>query len=422
MTRMRAIRAFRLGGLARSTLWVMAWNLARLVTQLLWVILLARTLGVEGYGAFSGVAALALTLSGLVGAGLGLRMYQDAARDPSCFGKRWAQSSRALLWSSALITVIFLALATWSFDDATATLLVAIAAAELVGTPLVVQVAFAYSAHGRVGAAAAAPVALSVARVVAILALPWVAEGPDIEVYAWLHASTTLMASFLIWVGCRHQLRPLPASGQLEAGALAEGARLASTWATGQALASIDKAMTLRAAGADIAGHYTGANRLASLLTLPVDALVAAALPRLFRAGSSQQGFNPLLRWLVLAAACYGLLAGSTLWIGAEAFTSILGSEFSAAAPALAVLAFFVPAYCLRSLGANILLGYGWTRWRLVSEIAALAAMALMITAWSPAGAVGAAWAVVLTEWALAACFWARILAGTLHGHSVSAQ
>jgi O-antigen/teichoic acid export membrane protein len=410
--------AIKLGGLARSTFAVMAWNLIRLATQLLWVILLARALGVQGYGMFSGIAGLALALSGFVGAGLGLLMYQDVARDPANFGKRWAQSSRSLVWSSAAIAACFVAIAAWAFEDVTAATLVAVAAAELVGTPIVVQVAFAYAAHGRVAEAAASPVVLSIARVLAILALPWVSESPNMQAYAWLHATSTLVAATALWIRCVHQLSPPPAQAGLEVRALTQGAQLASTWASGQALATVDKAMTLRAAGADIAGQYTAAHRLASLVTLPVDALVAAALPRLFRENSAKPSFNNLLSWLVLATVGYGVLAGSALWIGAATLTSILGSEFSSATPALTVLAVFVPGYCLRSLGANILLGYGWTRWRLGSELAALVAMALMVAAWSPAGAVGAAWAVVVTEWALAACFWSRIMAGSFNLNS----
>ena len=68
------LERFRLGGLARGSLSVLGWNVARLGVQLVWMLLLARNLGAQGYGSFSGLSGLAIALSGLVGAGLGLRM------------------------------------------------------------------------------------------------------------------------------------------------------------------------------------------------------------------------------------------------------------------------------------------------------------------------------------------------------------
>ncbi len=402
----------RLGGLARGTLAVFGWNLARLATQLVWVVLMAWTLGVDGYGGFSGVAGLALAVSGLAGAGLGLRMYQDVARSPDLFPQRWAQASRALRWSALLLWLAFLALAPMAFAGLSLDVLALIALAELVGTPMVAQVAFAYSAHGRMASAAAAPVLMSLARVGAVMVLPRVADATDMQAYALLHAMATLGAAVVLWSWCRRQLAPGAADGAMDAGALREGLRLSSIWASGLALGSLDKAMALRAGGADVAGQYTAANRFASLLALPVDALVAAALPRLFRAGAGQSGHPRLLGLLVVATLAYGALAGAALWLGAGLLPRLLGADFAPAVPALAVLALYVPAYCMRSLGATVLLGYGWTHWRLAAELSALMLLVALMAVWAKDGAVGAAWAAVVTEWSLVLGLWGRVIAG----------
>lgn len=404
----------RLGGLARGTLAVFGWNLARLGAQLVWVVLMARTLGVDGYGGFSGVAGLALAVSGLAGAGLGLRMYQDVARSPGLFAQRWAQASCALRWTALLLWLAFIALAPLAFPGVPVGVLALIAMAELVGTPMVAHVAFAYSAHGRLGAAAAAPVLMSLARVAAVLVLPCVADARDMQAYALLHAMATLGAACALWAWCRRRLQPGRAEGAMDAGALGEGLRLSSIWASGLALGSLDKAMALRAGGADVAGQYTAANRFASLLALPVDALVAAALPRLFRAGAGEPGHPRLLLALIAAALSYGVLAGTALWLGAGLLPRLLGADFAPAVPALAILALYVPAYCLRSLGANVLLGFGRTRWRLVAELTALGLMVALMSLWAREGATGAAWAAVVTEWSLVLGLWGRVIAGVV--------
>lgn len=398
-----------LGGLARGTLAVLGWNIARLAAQLAWVVLMARSLGVDAYGTFSGIAGLALALSGFAGAGLGLRMYQDVAREPVMFGERWAQAARALAWSSLLLWLGFVVIGAVAFEEVPASLLAIIALAELVGTPMVVHVAFAYAAHGRVAQAAAAPVAMSLARVAAVLALPWVAEGADLHAYVMLHAVATIGTASAQWAWCKHRLAPKCDGTTLDANALREGVRLSSIWASGLALSSLDKAMALREGGAAVAGHYTAANRFASLMALPVDALVTAAMPRLFRAGAGQMVHPRLIAWLLAATLGYGLLAAGLLWVGAGWLPRLLGPDFAPAVPALGVLALYVPAYCLRSLGANILLGFGRVRWRLVSELGALVLMVALMVAWTPHGAVGAAWAVVIAEWCLVAALWVRL-------------
>lgn len=407
----------RFGGLARGTLEVFGWNLARLGAQLVWVVLMARALGVDGYGMFSGVAGLALALSGLVGAGLGLRMYQDVAREPALFSTRWAQATRVLAWSSLLLWLGFVAVGGLAFDAVPLSTLAMIALAELVGTPMVVHLAFAYAAHGRVAEAAAVPVAMSLARVAAVLVLPWVADGGDMQIYALLHVVATIGTASAQWAWCRHRLAPGRGEALLDAGALREGARLSSIWASGLALSSLDKAMALREGGTAVAGQYTAANRFAALMALPVDSLVTAAMPRLFRAGAGQAGHPRFIAWLLAAALGYGLLAGGVLWYGAQWLPCVLGAEFAPAVPALGVLALYVPAYCLRSLGANILLGFGHVRWRLISELASLALMIGLMVVWAPEGVVGAAWALVVAEWCLVASLWARLAA--LSGHGV---
>ncbi|KFN43282.1 hypothetical protein N790_02630 [Arenimonas malthae CC-JY-1] len=391
----------------------MAWNIARLAAQLAWVILMARTLGVEGYGTFSGVAGLALAISGLAGAGLGLRLYQDVARTPGLLGIRWAQAVRALAWSGALLWLGFILFGSMVYPGLSVGVLACVGAAELIGTPMVVHVAFAYAAHGRMAQAAAAPVALSCGRVLAVLVLPLFASEGDMQTYALLHVITTMVGAGLIWRRCRRQLSPPATAATLDRGALGEGARLSAIWASGLALGAVDKAVALREGGAGLAGQYTAANRFASLLTLPVDALVTAVMPRLFRAGAGHSTHPGLVGWLLAAALLYGLVAGGLLWSGAGLLPGIVGAEFGPAVPALQVLALYVPAYCLRILGANILLGYGWIRWRLASELLVLATTVLLMAWLIPRrGAEGAAWALVMAEGLLALLLWVRVLVG----------
>jgi O-antigen/teichoic acid export membrane protein len=401
----------KVGPLARSTMIVMAWNAARLLVQFMWIVLLARSLGPSGYGLFSGIAGLAISISGLVGLGLGLRLYRDVARDPKTFGLRWAQSIRMMWASAAALASCFIALGRIIFPDAPWSLIASIAIAELIATPLVHLAALAYAAQGRMADAASMPVVLALSRLAAVALLPIVIASPQVGDYAALHLVATCTAAVFLLLRLRRQLRPPRATSELEPGAIKEGVTLAGLWATGLAMSGVDKAAVLHAGNADIAGQYTAAHRLTAIATMPVEALVTTVLPRLFRTRPRSPGTGQLVGGLCLAAASYGSLAGVLLWATAGKIHILLGQGFQEVAPTLQLIALAAPFQCLRLLGANILLGFGQITWRLTVEVIGLALLIGLILVLAPEfGVRGAASAVIVAEATMALAFWGRII------------
>lgn len=415
---MRLFGRLNLGGLARSTLSVLAWNIARLGTQMAWMLLLARLLGVDGYGVFSGAAGLAMVLSGFVGAGLGLRLYQDVARASDVLGMRWAQALQALRWSGGIVSALFVAAGLLWLPDVSWRVIFCIAISELICMPVVTFVAFAYAGLGRMGQAAAAPVAMSVARLGAVVIASLFASRPvDIAHYAYLHAGMAAVAAIWLLARCRNQLAPPSSAASIDWADLKEGVRLSSIWASGLALGSVDKPVALRFYGAEATGNYSAAQRFVSLMAAPVDALITAVMPRLFRAGAGQASHPRLMQLLALCAFAYGSVAGIFLWLGADWLPLIIGAEFAGAVPVLQIMAFYIPAYCLRTLGANRLLGNGFTQWRFASEMSALVILVgLMSLGARDASATNAALALVATEILLALMTWYKILSKKTNG------
>ena len=404
------LERFRLGGLARGSLSVLGWNVARLGVQLVWMLLLARNLGAQGYGSFSGLSGLAIALSGLVGAGLGLRMYRDVVHDPSCFGLRWAQAQRLLGLSACALIVVFVAGGSRLYPQVAWGLLLAVGLSELLLVPLIQHVAFAYAAHGRLWQAAAVPVGLSVSRVVAAALLPWSPFGSTLVVYGWLHVAASALGVMIIWRTARQQLRPAPAAAAVGRADLRAGCGFLSVSVSGLALGSLDKALVLRLGGAEIAGNYTAAYRLASLAAVPVEALATAVLPRLFLARANRAAASRLLGLLLVLTASYSVCAAAALWWLAPLLPRVLGADFAAAVAATRVLAFYVPAACLYLIGVQVLLGFERLRWRLISDLLGMLTLVGLL-AWSlpTAGVVGATQAVLVTQWLLAALVWLGI-------------
>ena len=404
------LRGYRPGALARNSAVVMLWSGARLGAQLLWVLLLARELGASSYGAFSGVIALALAMSGFAGLGQGLRMYQDAARAPELLADRWRQASRVLVWSGAGLAVAFMAVAHGMFRGADWSLLTAIALSELVSAPVVSQVAFAYASRGWMGRAAAVPVILSVMRILAVVVMTMLPGGASIGIYAWLHLLASVITATALCVICTRELSIASVDRGLDKSDVWAGLGFSAIQASGLALGSMDKAFALRWGGEVLAGNYVAAYRFISAAVLPVDSLMMAALPHLFRAGAGRVNAGRILLALAIAASGYGILMGTVVWWAAGLLPWLLGPSFSGASAAARMLAIYVPLYCLRTLGTNTLLGFGWKRWRFGCELAALATMGGAAAWWIPAtGLAGAVEALLAAEVVLLLLIWGGV-------------
>ncbi|MEJ1098017.1 MULTISPECIES: lipopolysaccharide biosynthesis protein [unclassified Pseudoxanthomonas] len=406
-----ALMKLRFGWLARNTMYVMVWHATRIASQFAWVILLARTLGASGYGAFSGLAGLALAVGGFSGMGLGLKMYQDVARDATRFQHRWSQASKGLVWSVIPLTSLYVALAGLMFNSVHWPTLIALGLAEVMVVPLTTQVAFAYAAHGKVLHAAAVPVVTSIGRLTAVLQLLLFFPGGGLSTYVWLHLMMSVVTTAVITLRCRRDLSIVATSApRLSRHEVGIGLEFSAIWAGGVAMSSLDKSFALRWGGASVAGNYSVAQRFASVAAIPVEALISAAMPRLFRAGDGFSEHPRMIPALAAASAGYGVVAGIAVWWGAGVVLWLLGPDFAATVVAVRMLAAYVPVYCLRVLAAHILLGLGETRWRIFAEAIALCVMgALMAWRVPISGLSGAAQALIATELLLAALLWMRI-------------
>jgi O-antigen/teichoic acid export membrane protein len=186
--------------------------------------------------------------------------------------------------------------------------------------------------------------------------------------------------------------------------------------ASGLALSTLDKSFALRWGGDAMAGRYVAAYRFVSVAALPVDSLMMAAMPHLFRAGAKRREASiPLLVALAAATGGYGIVMGILVWSSADLVPWLLGASFVGAQAAVRMLAVYVPLYCVRTLGTNVLLGFGWKRWRFAFELLALVCM-LIVAAWRipESGLSGAVEALLTAEIVLATLAWGRVLCGLM--------
>lgn len=151
--------------------------------------------------------------------------------------------------------------------------------------------------------------------------------------------------------------------------------------------------------GAPAAGLYNAVFRLVEALRLVPAAIVAVALPAIFRARTRR----PLVE-LAAALTVLGVLAGGLgLAVAGWLVPLLYGASYAAAVPAFRILMLAFPLLSLNYALTHQLVGWhGERAWAVVCAAALLANIALDVRMIPALGIVGAAWATLSTEAVLA--------------------
>lgn len=405
------------GPIARGTLRTSAVLGLRLAVQALTLLLVARTFGPHEFGAFAGVASLALVLGIFSTFGTHLVMLSEVSRDPARRESVLRFAVPITLACGSALFLTYIAISTLLLDTVSipATALLAIGASE---TLLQSLFAFPVTEHLALGRTARSqllqtlPLAL---RLLAATAVFLLRPIDPLTTYACGYLAASMIAlvigtatmpgrwpSFRTW--------RLPSKAELR-----ESSGYAALAVTATAPAEIDKTLALKLLPLAGAGLYAAAARVIGAATLPVVAMLLSALPRLFREGNDPtRRATQLLRWLFGTALGYGLLLGVILWLAAPAFDWLFGTQYLGLAKVIRVVTLAVPGMALRITVGNVLLAQGESWMRAGIELfgmTVLVVTAAVLTA--RIGVIGMPIALICSETSMAAAggalvYWSR--------------
>ncbi len=403
----------RTPSLSRGVTLGTAWQVLRAGSYLLWVAVVARLLGPEGYGQLAGAMGLATAIGTLSGFGLGLVMLLDVPRQPRIFSASWTRAMRATLLSGAVLTIVFATVAPHAMGQRTAfTVLLAVGVSEVICFPVAVLCSYALQSHERMGWGHAVYALLPVASLVAALSCRILVPNAQLETYVLFHAAASVAAAAIMTLAVRRLLRPVAGSGVRPTADVRRGIELAVVRSADIALNTLDKTLMLRLGGGEMAGIYAVASRLAAALALPIVTLSSAALPRLSRAAAKPDSTDArhLAGKLVVAAVAWGIAAAVGMAVLGSVLPLILGARFTAAAELAVLLAPLPLLIGLCSLGCTVLLTSERQRLRLAVQLGGIAiliaASAILVPAYGLRGSAGA---VLITQASTAAGLWLTV-------------
>lgn len=395
-----------MGPIARATIKTSFVFGLRLITQAGFLLLITRLLGPNKFGAFAGVASLAVVLGTF-----------------STFGTHWillgeiskSRPARLRVLSYALPTTLIcgstllgiFVLSAWyllNIGGLSLSGIIAIGVAELLLIPLLTLISselIAIEQTARSQVVQTLPLVLRVVAVVVVYQLN-VTNALDAFAHGYGVAMVIALLISTYWIPERWphvSAWRLPSAKERK-----DSLSFAFLNLTAMGPAEADKTLASKLLPLASAGIYSACSRVIGAATLPVVALMLASLPRLFR-GSEGPGQAPtsLQKWLIGCALVYGIALGIAFWICAPFLNYLFGNEFQGIEEVIRFMSLAVPAMTVRISAGSMLMARGFPWTRAIFEavgIVTLCVGAFVLTI--PWGLKGMTASIVCSEWVMA--------------------
>lgn len=356
-----------MGPIAQSTIRTSGVLGIRLLIQAGTLLLVARLLGPEDFGLFSGIAALALLTGTFSTFGTHLVLLGEVSKDRTSCTQILSYAVPTTLIVGSLLFFIYFALCLLIFHDfrPSLTLIVCIGITEILLLPLfglstIEELALGKTAFSQL--LTVFPFALRTLSAVFVFSL---SISEPIIIFSWLYLITALLA-----LGCRKIYKPhawlKPSQWRLaNKKELKSSAGYAALALTAAGPNELDKMLAVKLLTLGSSGIYIVASRVMGAVALPIMALILSALPRLFRmygnSGMKNEGLN---HWIIISVLIYGLFISILLWFFSPWIEQLFGMSYNGMTEILRYFCFLTPLFLLRISLSNILMSMSkpWIR------------------------------------------------------------
>ncbi len=398
--------------LVRNTGWLILGQGTRIVIQALYFVLMARALGVSGYGAFAGVAAWAAVTAPFSGIGYGNILIKNVARDRSRFAPCWGNALLMTVISGVLLTVVVIGFSVWTLPPTIPVVLtMLVALSDLVFTRLVDISAQAFQSVELLDRTARVQVMLNLFRLVAIVGLILYTSTPSIVAWGACYLASAVVSAGLAVGWVSNSLGKPVLSGRYPKREIKEGIYFSISLSAQNVYNDIDKTMLSRFSTLSATGIYGAAYRLIDISFLPVRSLLWASNVRFFQHGA--EGLHSGIRYakkLLPWASLYGVAIGVVLLVGAPLIPFVLGHGYQESVPATRWLAILPFIRVMHYFASDALTGADHQGVRSGIQVS-VALLNVILNFWLiPAYSwLGAAWSSCITDGLLAISMWIAV-------------
>ena len=406
------ISRYRNSTLARNTGWMFLGQGLRLMIQAGYFIIIARSLGVQQYGAFAAVTAMVAIFSPFVGLGCGNLIIKNVARNPELLEECYGNGLLVTLATGLAGVGLVIGMCRWVLPNTIQmTVIVMVALADLVCNRLIILVASAFQAVERLDRTAQLNVLMSAARLVGIAVTVVVVRHPTAELWSIVYAAATGFATVVSLLSTTSLVKSFQLNLHRIKQELLEGVYFSGSISAQTIYNDVDKTMLARLSTLGANGIYSAAYRLIDVAFIPVSSVLYAAYPGYFRHGNGEiRATYKYAKKLLPRPIAFSFLAFLGLLVGAPLIPKILGGEYSRTVEALRWLAILPLFKTIHYFLADALSGAGHQGLRMSLQIV-VAIFNVFVNLWIiPAYSWrGAAWSSLASDGLLALVMWMAI-------------
>lgn len=394
-----------MGPITKSTLRTSTVLGLRLLIQAGTLLVVARMLGPDQFAAFAGIAALAVLLGTFSTFGTHFVLLAEIAKDKARRQQVLRYAIPTTLITGSLLFFAYIAACPLFFKNIELPLSVifCVGFTETILLPLFLIPAteeLALEKTARSQLLMIFPLGL---RTLAAGTVILLAVSQPLVVFAWLYLMSAVLALL-----CMKWYRPnawlSPSEWQLaNKHELKYSAGYATLALTAAGPSELDKMLAAKLLPLGIGGLYIVASRAVGAATLPVTALLLAAMPRLFRGSiESQNQSQRLNRWILGSVFIYGIILAGLLWLFASCVEWLFGQNYRGISEILQWLCWVVPGLALRMSLTSMLMAVERPWLRVGIEVFGMLALVIGATILYPLmGVMGMILALTTSEWGM---------------------
>jgi O-antigen/teichoic acid export membrane protein len=357
--------------IVQGTLWLLIGKGLRVVLQAIYFVVIARTLGVENYGAFVGMTALVAIVSPFVGVGIDTLLLKNVAKNRNLVQEYWGNALWMILVTGISLMGLLAIISPFLLPKSISLLLISIVAvSDLIFGSISNIAGRAFQAVDRLNISAQINVSAMFLKVLAAIALMLFFPEPNPLEWVCLYLASSIMAALFAAMLVRYYLGAPKLALRRIMPELMEGISFSISTSAYTIYNDIDKTMLAKLSTLEATGIYAAAYRLIDVAFIPVMSISGAAYADFFRKG--KDGISATLTFakpLIAITATYSVVAGIGLIVLAPVVPQLLGSEYNNVVDALRLLAPIPLFRSLQNFGGDILSGAGFQGVRSIIEV-----------------------------------------------------
>jgi O-antigen/teichoic acid export membrane protein len=389
---------------ARNAGWLAAGQGTGFFLQGVYFVMLARLLGRDDYGIFAGAFAFSSLVSQYSPLGTGTVFLRHVSRDPGAFGVHWGNILATTFVFGGFISIVLIYIGKHILNPSSAALVMFAAVANVIFAQLTTETGRVFQAFEKMKISAMMGMLTSLVRTITAGSMLLFMHHATARQWAiaalFISAASATTAAVIVTINFG---RPRFVLHKIFH-ASAEGVGYSFAASASSVYNDIDKTMLSHYGMNAANGIYTMAYRIVDMAAMPIISIRDAALPRLFKSGSTNlDATSTLTIRLFKRAAPIALVAAAGMFLFAGILPKIVGHGYAETVVALRWLCLIPLFRSVHQMTGSALTGAGLQSYRTASQVSAAILNIVLNFHWIPMyGWRGAAWASLATDGALA--------------------